>query len=116
MKEIKKKLNPYKRKIVIESEQWTYRITSATVEICNPLNTKKYKFFIDNNVDLSCSCEDSPCDCYWWYDGPYKKPVKPKHIRLIIESLILDKNDYYKKDEGVKENPIKIHPISPLKS
>jgi hypothetical protein len=90
MKQIKKILNPYKRKLILANKEWTYRITHKTIEICNPERTKKYKFLYDGVLDDgSCNCDGDP-DCCCDYSATYVK-LGPGYVKKLIEGKILKK-------------------------
>ncbi|MDB4330118.1 hypothetical protein N9948_00075 [bacterium] len=113
MKQKKKILSKYKRKMIIGVDEWTYRITHKTIDVCSPNQRDKWKIFIStwDEEDLSCDCfEDygtSMCDCFWWYEGPYARPVKPNFVKRVIEDkIILKKLSFI--NLGTKESPIRV--------
>lgn len=97
MREKKKILSPYKRKIHINNEEWTYQIKKANLgsegylKVCNPKRTKKYTITIPV-IGKSASLID-----YEWcpeeFDGEwedlYSVSLTPSKIKeLIIEEVI----------------------------
>lgn len=107
MKQKKKILSAYKRKLHIEGKEWTYRITSQTIEVCNPERTQKYKIFVDASIDMSCDCDD-PCDCFWDYEGPYYKGITPTMVKEIIEKKLIKKLEEWRYIGDTKENALGI--------
>jgi len=90
MKEKKKIHSPYKRKIHIDGEEWTYRITSQTIQICSPDRTKKWKFegFFGKERKF-----DEDADDNWvcvGYDDETANPLPPSDVKRIIQKRILN--------------------------
>lgn len=97
MKNKKKILSPYKRKIHINGEEWTYQIEKPKVgeygflKICNPQRTQKYSFHI-SVVGKTSSLEIyEPCPEE--YDGDYNElysvAITPSNVKkFIIENII----------------------------
>lgn len=88
----KRKLSPYKRKLILNNEEWSYQITKSKIgsngyiHICNPERTKKITFKMD------CIGKSSGFDEYLWcpeeFDGDdseiYSISITPKYIRKLI--------------------------------
>lgn len=106
MKQQTKILSPYKRKIDIDGQEWSYRITSETVHICNPKRTKKWKFFTNQN-DLHP--HDWDCECRWCYDiGSWTRPIKPSQVKKLIQAKILGTIKAWTKQLGTIESPVRL--------
>ena len=82
MKQIKKILSPYKRKVHIDEQEWTYRIVSSyalekdQVKVCSPDRTKKW------NLDVGNLGNDDYRDI---------NAMTPSHVKRLIEKRILGK-------------------------
>ena len=99
MKEKKKVLSPYKRKVHIDGEEWTYQIKKAKLgsqgylKVCNPSRTKKY------TIELSELGKSSSLKDYEWcpeeFDGEledlWSVAVTPEKVIAIIEKNIISK-------------------------
>ncbi len=106
MKQQTKVLSAYKRKVHIDGKEWSYRITSRTVEICNPSRTKKFKYFT-NQGDLSP--HDYDCDCNWCYEiGSWSKAIKPSQVVKLIQAKILGTIKAWTKQLGTIDNPVRL--------
>ena len=95
MKEKKKILSKFKRSIIINEEEWTYRVTSCTLHVCNPKRTKKWTFGHEGRLPCDCGCHNSDepfIECYICnMDGCSSESVQitPWVVRGIIESRCL---------------------------
>ena len=92
MKEKIKKLNPYKRKIHINNEEWTYQIkksklgSTGYLKVCNPEQTKKFTINLDQ-IGKSSALEDFQW-CPEEYEGDgsdlYSVAITPKIVKDLI--------------------------------
>jgi len=97
MKQKKKILSPYKRKVHIEEQEWSYRIISSyslkkdQVKVCSPDRTKKWNLDVRNlgntYLDTSCTdCEGEDCEnC----SPDSMNAMTPAHVKRLIEKRIL---------------------------
>lgn len=100
MKEKKKILSKYKRKIIVNNQTWTYQLSKSKMgengylKICNPSRTKKYTFDIPI-LGKSNSLDNFEC-CPEEYDGNYDElisvSIKPSDIIGYINKII-NQND-----------------------
>ena len=100
MKEKKKILSPYKRKVHIGDQEWTYQIERAKIgpegylKVCNPQRTKKYTINLPE-VGKSFALEDFEY-CPEEYDGDgsdlYSVAITPKVVKDLILKNIISKN------------------------
>ena len=109
MKQQKKILSPYQREIDICGKTWTYRITSRTVDVCNPDRTKKWKFFTNQsvNVDWDEWYKDYYC-CDWCCPTPSTRAIKPSQVRKLIQAKILGTIRAWTKQLGTIESPVRL--------
>ena len=106
MKQKKKILSKYKRRVTIFGEEWTYRITSRTIHICNPERTEKRTFFTNQYSSHDCDSYDCYfCDMGWEESAA---PIKPSDVIKVIKDKILDLDNFWPGVDGSKENPISI--------
>ena len=97
MKNKKKILSPYKRKIHINNEEWTYQLikskmgSNGYLKVCNPQRTKKY------TIDIPVLGKSSSLEDYEWcpeeFDGEwdelYSVSINPFNVKeLILENII----------------------------
>lgn len=109
MKRKKKILSPYKRKLHIDGLEWTYRITSRTIDICNPERTQKYKFFTNQGLEQDWSVYDD----YYCCDGccpppPTTRAIKPSQVRKLIQAKVLGTIKAWTKQLGTIESPVRL--------
>jgi len=88
MKQIKKILSTYKRKIHIDGKEWTYQINNGSyngfVKVCSPDRTQKWNLKI-------ARVGHNYCDCCWecYCEEPYWNAMTPYHVKRLIEKRIL---------------------------
>jgi len=93
MKQIKKTLSTYKRKMHIDNEEWSYQIahsygTSGFVKVCSPDRYKKWSLKVGVLGHYKCdicgqySCVEDNSLQYW-------NEMTPKHVKRLIEKRIL---------------------------
>ena len=99
MKEKKKILSPYKRKVHIEEEEWTYQFVKPVngergyLKVCNPKRTKKYTIDIPV-LGKSSSLENYEATPEEWdgeYEELYKVAITPKNVIELIKKNIISK-------------------------
>lgn len=107
MKQKTKILSPYKRKVHVDGQEWSYRITSETIHICDPKRKKKWKFFT-NQDDLYP--HDWDCDCYWCECslGVWRRPIRPSQVKKLIQAKILGTIEAWKTQSGTVDNPVRL--------
>ena len=89
MKKTPKLLSPYKRKIIINKETWTYRVTRTYLFICNPQRTKKWRKQIDLSLKDPHFCEgDDDCSSCAFELGPSQEALTPGMVREIITNFL----------------------------
>ena len=87
MRQNKKILSTYKKKVHINNEEWSWQATNSTVVICNPERTKKWKFH--------------------WIPGPLSfGRCRPVQVVRIIEGKILKTIKAFSKHEGTLKDPL----------
>jgi len=90
MKQKKKILSTYKRKVHIDEQEWTYQIestyTKGFVKVCSPDRTKKWNLEVGKLGHNYCEC-CSYTECY--EDVPYWNEMTPAHVKRLIEKRIL---------------------------
>ena len=101
MKEKKKLLSKYKRKIIIDGQEWTWQLSGKSahaqkLSICNPSQTAKYTFDISTLAN-PFRCErvshDEFFDCTCDYCTQKVQPFTPKDVERIIRDN--EKDDWY---------------------
>lgn len=109
MKQQKKYLSTYKKKVHVDGKEWSYRITSRTLEICNPERTKKFKFFTnqDSNVDWDEVYSDYYC-CDWCCPAFSIRAIKPSQVSKFIQAKILGTIKAWTKQLGTIESPVRL--------
>jgi len=83
MKQVKKKLSTYKRKVHIGEQEWTYRVVSSyalakdQVKVCSPDRTKKWNLGVGNLGN-----------------GDYRdiNAMTPAHVKRLIAKRILGRD------------------------
>ena len=99
MKKVKQILSPYKRKIHINDEEWTYQLNKSKMgptgylKVCNPSRTKKY------TIEIPEVGKSSTLEWYEWtpeeYDGDgsdlYSVEITPKIVKELILKKIITK-------------------------
>ena len=98
MKNKKKILSPYKRKIHISNEEWTYDIikskmgSSGYLKVCNPDRTRKYNLLIPE-LGKSSGLEDLEW-CPEEFDGEweevYSVSITPSIVKDLIQKKIIN--------------------------
>jgi len=93
MKQIKKILSAYKRKVHIDEQEWTYQIThnysKGFVKVCSPDRKKKWNLEVGQLGHNHCAC------CGYYHDEPDEtwkplwNPMTPAHVKRLIEKRIL---------------------------
>lgn len=96
MKSKPKILSPYKRKIVVEGQEWTWQVqgkvsNSLAILICDPARVNKYKIMVSQSVSLDCG-DCGVCLSCMGFD--YVRPITPKKIERLIKE---HKDDNFKK-------------------
>ena len=74
---------PYKRKVHIEGQEWTYRITNHCVQIANPDCSQKWKICITDFTGMSW---DELERAEWKH---YYPKIGPADIKTYIEENLL---------------------------
>ena len=82
MKEKKKILSPFKRKLVVDNQEWSWQIEGrgSCLRICNPTRTQKYKIRISQSAYNDCDCGHCG-DCLWGIVNPVTPSKMEKFIR-----------------------------------
>lgn len=90
MKNKKKILSQYKRKIHINEEEWSYDVkgrtpSSMTLLICNPERTDKYQIPVNLSLDYEFYECDKYCGCKLCCSGNIpQKALTPSDVKEII--------------------------------
>lgn len=104
MKNKKKILSPFKRKIHIDGREWSYQIkkskypdSSGYIRICNPSNTKKFQIKIETLGKSGTLQEMEWCpeefDGEW--DEVYSVSITPSIVKELILSEIIKNRDNF---------------------
>jgi hypothetical protein len=90
-KENKKRAKtPYKRKIHINGKEWSYKIISNAVLVCDPEGMKTWKRELDfSNLnpshDFCCDCQS----CETGTGGCIVTAITPSRVKKFIERVCL---------------------------
>ena len=103
-------LSSFKRKLEINGKEWSYRITKATIHICNPEQTQKWTYFVNQQEDYDDRSFDA--DNYDHVDyvdyvdyEPSHSPITPSKVKNLIEVRILKTSKSVIKQLGTKADP-----------
>jgi len=95
MKQKKKILSPYKRKIHIDEEEWTYQIKKSWlgksfVKVCSPDRTKKWELEVGElgNSYMAYASDDINFERVFKSREDWKA-MTPAHVKRLIEKRIL---------------------------
>lgn len=124
MKKKKKILKPYKKKIHLNDEVFSYQIHtekwsrfSGNINLWlkirreNAADTISFKLKVGEWISPGSDCCGSKsCSCYWQEDyQEINNPVKPSLIKELIKEFILQTQEKSYKGTGLKDNPIILH-------
>lgn len=94
---MKRKLSPFKRKVHINQEEWSYQIrksklgSSGYLRVCNPSQTKKFQIKLDivGKSGLLDDFESCPEEFDGEWDEIYSQPITPSFVKeVIIKNIV----------------------------